>query len=417
MIKFSNKLILILMIESLLQNNKNLFPKNSKVLVRVDFNVPIHKDKVINDSRILLSIPTLKLLLEKKNAIVLISHLGRPKGYDSKLTLKIIKDHLKKIKFFSNKKIHFCQSFEEKELTKMKKKIKQGEILLLENLRFEEGEQSSSINFAKKISSNLDFFINDAFAVCHRQDSSVLKIPTLFKKNKLPGLLLQKEMKEIYKTVKSKKKKLAIIGGAKVSTKVNLINKLIHHCDDIIIGGAMAFTFIKYLKGNIGLSLYEPNQIERVSEIFKNAKKYKCKIHLPEDVISVKEIDDKITSIRHINNLPDNEMGLDIGHKSCVNFKEVIFKSQTIIWNGPMGMFERKKFKNGTDQIMLAISNATESGSYSLVGGGDTISAIDNYKKNNSGKLKFDFLSSGGGAMLAFLQDPNLPAIKALVNE
>ena len=224
-------------------------------------------------------------------------------------------------------------------------------------------------------------------------------------------------MKEIHKIVKSKKKKLAIIGGAKVSTKVNLINKLIHHCDNIIIGGAMAFSFIKYLKGNVGLSLYEPNQIERIPEILKNAKKYKCKIHLPEDAICVKEFDDKITNVRPINNLPDDEMGLDIGHKFCFNFKKIIMKSRTIIWNGPMGMFENKKFKNGTEQILLAISKATESGSYSLVGGGDTISAIDNYKKSNSEKLKFDFLSSGGGAMLAFLQNPNLPAIKALVNE
>ena len=397
--------------------NKNpSFPENSKVLVRVDFNVPLKNNTVVDDSRILLCIPTIELLLKNNNSVILISHLGRPKKIEKNLSMKIVYNHLKKISFFQKKIIHFCNSFEKEELELAKQKIKLGEILILENLRFDTGEQSSSILFAKKIARNTDFFINDAFAVCHRKDSSIIKIPSLFKTNKLPGLLLQKEIFELNKVLNSKKTKLAIIGGAKISTKVSLINKLLYTCDDIIIGGAMAFSFIKYLDGSVGLSLYEPEQLKKVASILQNAKKKNCNIHLPVDVISVKK-GDSLTYNRKIHNIPDDEIGLDIGPKSCNLFESIILKSKTIIWNGPMGMFEKKQFKVGTEKILLAVSAATSSGSYSLVGGGDTLSAISKFKKNSSHFHDFNFMSSGGGAMLAFLQNPELPGIKALQNE
>ena len=405
-----------MMCESYFLDKKKPFPKNLKVLVRVDFNVPIKNNFVVDDSRILLCIPTIKLLLENNNAIILISHLGRPKKNEKNLSMEIVINHMKKMSFFQKKTIQFCDSFEEKKLDKAKKKINLGEILVLENLRFDIGEQSSNVLFAKKIAKNIDFFINDAFAVCHRKDASILELPTFFKKNKLPGLLLEKEIYELSKVLNSKEKKLAIIGGAKISTKVKLIEKLLHTCDDIIIGGAMAFSFIKYLNGFIGISLYEAEQIKNVSNILNLAKKHNCNIHLPVDVVSLNR-NTKLTYKRNIYKIPDDEMGLDIGPKSCVRFKSIILKSKTIIWNGPMGMFEKKEFKDGTEQVLLAISSATQSGSYSLVGGGDTLSAISNFKKTNSNFPNFNFMSSGGGAMLAFLQNPELPGIKALKNE
>jgi len=397
-------------------DKRKSFPENSKVLVRVDFNVPLKNEAVADDSRISLCIPTIKLLLENNNAVILISHLGRPKKFEKNLSMRIVHRHLKKQTFFQNKTIHFCDSFEEEVLEREKKKIKRGEILLLENLRFDSGEQLSSLLFAEKIARNLDFFINDAFAVCHRKDASIIKIPSFFKKNKLPGLLLQKEIFELNKVLSSKHTKLAVIGGAKISTKVSLINKLLYICDDIIIGGAMAFSFIKHLNGSVGLSLYESEQMEKIANILQDAKKKKCTIHLPVDVITIKK-DNNLTYERKITNIPDDEMGLDIGPKSWKIFESIILKSKTIIWNGPMGMFEKKAFKVGTEKILLAISSATQSGSYSLVGGGDTLSAISNFKKTNSTFHGFNFISSGGGAMLAFLQNPDLPGIKALKNE
>ena len=398
-------------------NNKKSFPKNSKVLVRVDFNVPLKSNIVVDDSRILLCIPTIKSLLLKNNAIILISHLGRPKNFEKKLSMKIVHTHLKKISFFQNKIIHFCNSFNEEELDNKKENIKLGEILMLENLRFDKGEQSSSILFAKKLAKNIDFFINDAFAVCHRKDASIIKIPNLFKKkNKMPGLLLQKEIYELNKVLNFKEKKLAVIGGAKISTKVDLIKKLIFSCNDIIIGGAMAFSFIKYLNGAIGMSLYEFEQLNKVASILHSAKNQNCNIHLPVDVISIKKNTKQIYK-RDIYKIPEDEMGLDIGPKSCKMFEEIIFKSKTVIWNGPMGMFEKKEFRSGTEKILLAISSNTKSGSYSLIGGGDTLSAISKFKETNSDYHGFNFISSGGGAMLAFLQNPELPGIKALKNE
>ncbi len=402
--------------DTLLLNKTKKFPKNSKVLVRVDFNVPLKNKSVIDNSRILLCIPTIKLLLENNNALILISHLGRPKGFEENLSMMIIKKHLKKIDFFKNKIIHFCNSFESKKIENKKKIVKPGEILILENLRFDKGEQKSCELFAKKIAKNVDFFVNDAFAVCHRTDSSIIKIPRLFNENKLPGLLLQREIKELNKVLSSKEKILAVIGGAKISTKVSLIKKLLHTCNDIIIGGAMAFTFIKYLNGSIGQSIYEPEQLENVADILKNAKTLKCNIHLPIDVISA-NINNTKTYKRKITEIPYDESGLDIGSKSCENFEKIILKSKTIIWNGPMGMFEKKEFKMGTEKILLAISSATKSGSYTLVGGGDTLSAISNYKQHTSNFYGFKYISSGGGAMLAFLQNPDLPGIKELKND
>tara|TARA_B100000900_G_scaffold397138_1_gene397176 strand:- start:200 stop:1411 length:1212 start_codon:yes stop_codon:yes gene_type:complete len=392
----------------------HLYPKNSKVLVRVDFNVPTKNGEVIDDSRILLSIPTIKLLIENNNSIVLISHLGRPKGFDINFSMKIVLNHLKKMEFFNNIKFHFCSNFNEKDLENKKRNLNPREILILENLRFDPGEKNLNIKFSRKIANGLDFYINDAFAVCHRNDASINQMPKLFGLNKLPGLLLQKELKELSKVINFKNSKLAIIGGSKISTKVGLIKKLTLSCQDLIIGGAMAFSFIKYLNGSIGISLYEEGQINTISSILSEAKKNNCTIHLPVDVNCIKNNDEKVIYTRDIYNIPNDEMGLDIGPKSCLLFKKIICKSKTIIWNGPMGVFEKKNFEKGTECILKYISIATNSGSYSLIGGGDTLSAISNYKKNNR-FYDFSFQSSGGGAMLEFLQNPDMPGIKSIL--
>ncbi len=392
------------------------FPKNSKVLLRVDFNVPMKNNKILDASRISLSLPTIDKLLQNNNAVILISHLGRPNGLDKKFSLKPIKDYLQLI--FKTRNILFCESFEELELKKKKESLQLGEILLLENLRFDSGEKKSNLDFAKKLSQQIHFFINDAFAVCHRTDCSVTQIPTLFKHKKMAGLLLQKEILEITKVINSKKKKVAIIGGMKISTKIGLIKSLLNNCNDIIIGGAMAFSFIKYLNGSIGLSLYEESELNEVGNILKKAKKNNCNIHLPIDVVTVKKNVKNKTYYRDSTKIPDNEMGLDIGPHSCDLFKSIIAKNEITIWNGPMGMFEDPNFQMGTQKIATAISDAyQQTQKWSLVGGGDTLSAINTFNYSHKSGVSFGFVSSGGGAMLAFLENQNLPGIIALRND
>lgn len=420
MIKFIN--LLLIVVNYSMDYLVNSFPKDSKVLVRVDFNVPIKNGKIVDDTRILLALPTIRLLLKNNNAVVLISHLGRPAGFDQKLSLKPVKFYLESLPDLKKICVYFAESLEADKLENKKKALRLGEILLVENLRFHEGEKTSSLQFAKALSTQIDFFVNDAFSVCHRNDCSVTLVPSLFKNKKTAGLLLQKELFEINKVINAQtKKKLAIIGGAKIGTKITLINNLLNSCDDIIIGGAMAFTFIKYLKGSIGLSLHEPNLFDEIESILINSKKNNCNIHLPLDSVTIKKNIEENIYYRDINKIPDDELGVDIGPKSCGFFKQIIIKSKVIIWNGPMGIFEHQNFKIGTEKIMQYITLATKLGSYSIVGGGDTLASIDNLKKTtdslNAKPYKFNFMSSGGGAMLAFLQNQDLPGIKSLNNE
>ena len=266
--------------------------------------------------------------------------------------------------------------------------------------------------FVKKIANKMDFFVNEAFACSHRESASMTLLPRCFPNKKFAGLLLEKEIKNLTKVkYNSRKPFTAIIGGSKISTKIKLIKRLLIICDNIILGGAMAHTFIVFLKGKVGLSLFEPDQLLEVENILKEANKYNCKIHLPSDCVTTQEINnDTPAQIRNINNIPNNEMSVDIGPNSLKAFHKIIIDSKTILWNGPMGIFEFVAFSNGTRMIAKYINRATELGSYSVIGGGDSIAAINSFNSN----FNFSYLSTGGGAMLEFFEKDSLPGISAL---
>ena len=396
----------------LLSNSKI---KNSKVLMRVDFNVPIKNGNITDATRILNALPSIQYLLKNNNAIVLISHLGRPKRKSKKESLFIVYKYLVKLLEFP---VFFSEQIIGDEVDKKKENLKLGEVLLIENIRFENKEKLENNNFekniffAKQLANQMDFFVNEAFACSHRESSSMTLLPMLFSKKKLAGFLLEKEIKYLNKAKHNSLKPFtAIIGGSKISTKIKLIKKLLIICDNIILGGAMAHTFIVFLKGKVGSSLFEEDQLLEAANILKEAKKYNCKIHLPIDCVSTQKIsNNQITQIRKINKVPNNEMSVDIGPDSLNLFHKIIIESKTILWNGPMGIFELSAFSNGTRMIANSISKATELGSYSIIGGGDSIAAINSFNEN----FKFSYLSTGGGAMLEFFKKDNLPAISAL---
>ena len=398
-----------------LLSEKNI--KNSKVIMRVDFNVPISQGHIKDKTRILNALPTIKYLIKNNNSIVLISHLGRPAGKDDKLSLRIVYKALSKMLdtpvFFNNKIMG--SGFSEN-----KKMLKPGDLLLMENIRFYNEEKivkekngfKKNILFAKKLAQHMDFFINEAFACSHRQSTSMTLLPKCFPNKKLAGFLLEKEVAHLTKIkYNSLSPFTAIIGGAKISTKIKLIEKLLIICDNIILGGAMAHTFIAFLKGEIGSSLFEPNQLQQVEKILKNAERHNCKIHLPLDCVTTTEISNtNPTNIRKINFIPKHEMSVDIGPLSITKFNEIIMKSKKILWNGPMGIFEFASFANGTKSIANSIHEATQLGAYSVIGGGDSISAINSFNQD----FQFSYLSTGGGAMLEFFEKESLPAIKSL---
>tara|TARA_B100000902_G_scaffold57450_1_gene64326 strand:- start:875 stop:2083 length:1209 start_codon:yes stop_codon:yes gene_type:complete len=398
-----------------LLSEKNI--KNSKVIMRVDFNVPISQGHIKDKTRILNVLPTIKYLIKNNNTIVLISHLGRPDGTDDKLSLRIVYKELSKMLetpvFFTNKSMGL-------EFSENKKMLKPGDLLLMENIRFYSEEKiakdkisyQKNILFAKELAQHMDFFINEAFACSHRESTSMTLLPQCFPNKTLAGFLLEKEVSHLTKIkYNSLSPFTAIIGGAKISTKIKLIEKLLIICDNIILGGAMAHTFIVFLKGQIGSSLFEPNQVLRVEKILKNAEKYNCKIHLPLDCVTTTEISNNtITNIRNIKSIPKSEMSVDIGPVSVGRFNEVIMKSKKILWNGPMGIFEFESFANGTKSIANSIHKATQLGAYSVIGGGDSISAINSFNQD----FQFSYLSTGGGAMLEFFEKESLPAIKSM---
>ena len=396
-----------------LLSNSNI--KKSKVLMRVDFNVPIKNGKITDETRILNVLPSIQYLINNNNAIVLISHLGRPKKKSKKESLILIYQYLVKALDYP---VFFSEQIIGDDVEKKKENLKLGEILLIENIRFEDQEKLENKNlkenmiFAKKIANKMDFFINEAFACSHRESASITLLPMCFPKKKFAGFLLEKEIKHLTKVKHNSLKPFtAIIGGSKISTKIKLIKKLLITCDNIILGGAMAHTFIVFLKGKVGSSLFEPDQLLEVESILKEANKYNCKIHLPLDCVTTQEIsNDTAVKIRNINNIPNNEMSVDIGPNSLNLFHKIIINSKTILWNGPMGIFEFSAFSNGTRMIAKSINRATELGSYSVIGGGDSIAAINSFNTN----FNFSYLSTGGGAMLEFFEKEGLPGISAL---
>lgn len=389
---------------------------NEKALVRVDFNVPVDEHfNITDDTRMKAAVPTIKKILNDGGSVILMSHFGRPKGGpEDKFSLKHLLPHLKEL--LGNKPVLFaadCIGFDARQKAG---ELKPGEVLLLENLRFYKEEEKGDKEFAKKLSGLGDVYVNDAFGTAHRAHASTAVIAQFFPAGeKMFGLLMNAEITNAEKVLNSSEKPFtAILGGAKVSDKIEIIENLLKKANHIIIGGGMAFTFLKAQRKEIGNSLCEEDKLDLANEILSKAKEKNVIIHLPVDsVIADKFDEDADTKIVDNNHIEKGWMGLDIGTASINNFSAVIMESKTILWNGPMGVFEMKKFQAGTKAIAEAIASATQKGAYSLVGGGDSVAAVNEFGLAE----KVSYVSTGGGALLEYFEGKELPGIKAIRND
>ena len=382
--------------------------KGERVIIRVDYNVPFDGDRITDKTRIESSKETIDLILNNGGSVILLTHIGRPKGFEKKFSCKLI---IKEVSETLGREVLFCDSTIGKEAEKKTKMLKPGEIILMENVRFHTEETEGEIDFAKKLSRLGSVFVNDAFGAAHRAHASTSIIAQFFSK-KYFGKLLEKEVTSIRKVINNGKKPvLAIIGGAKISTKITIIESLMNCVTDILIGGGMAYTFIKAQGGSIGESICEKDFCDYSIQLLEKAKARNVKIHLPKDVIIANRFDNNaVRKISKIDKIPAGWQGLDIGPDSIEALKPIVKKSKTILWNGPLGVFEFDNFSNGTVELGIMISEATKKGSFSLVGGGDSVLAV---KKFGFSK-KMSYVSTGGGAMLESLEGKELPGIKAL---
>ena len=384
--------------------------KGLKVLIRVDFNVPLDQSfNVTDDTRIRAAKPTILRVLQDGGSCILMSHLGRPSGMEYKFSLKHIVLTLEEL---IGKSVIFSSSCIGEEAYKSAKFLQPGQVLLLENLRFHEEETTGGVEFAKELSNLADFYINDAFGTAHRAHASTTVIAKFFPKTKCFGLLLAKEIESIDKIMLfGKKPVLAILGGAKVSSKITIIENILDKIDHLIIGGGMSFTFIKAKGGDIGDSIFEDDKQGLALEILELANTKNVKVHLPVDVIAANEFSNSAsTKVVDIGSIPMNWQGLDCGPRSKALFHDVIQQCKTILWNGPVGVFEMDNFSQGTIALGQSIVKATQNGAFSLVGGGDSVAAV---KQFNFDK-KVSYVSTGGGAMLESLEGKILPGISAM---
>ena len=385
---------------------------NEKALIRVDFNVPLNdKFEITDDTRMLATVPTIQKILKDGGSVILMSHLGRPKdGPTDKYSLKHLVPHLQEL---LKTQVEFANDCIGEEAVSKAKALKPGEVLLLENLRFYKEEEKGDKAFAEKLSKLGDVYVNDAFGTAHRAHASTAVIAQFFPKDKkMFGLLMESEVNSAEKVLHQAQKPFtAIIGGAKVSDKILIIENLLERATDIIIGGGMAYTFIKALGGKIGNSLCENDRLDTAKDLVAKAEAKGVRIHLPADsIIADKFAADANDSTAPSNNIPDGWMGLDIGENACEQFTNVIHRSRTILWNGPMGVFEMEKFQRGTRGIARAVAEATEKGAFSLVGGGDSVAAVNQFGYAD----KVSYVSTGGGAMLEYFEGKELPGIAAV---
>jgi len=387
--------------------------KGKKVLIRVDFNVPLNYNmQMTDDTRIRESIPTIKKILNDGGSVILMSHLGRPKGaYEQDYSLTPIVPALSKM---LNKNVIFTRDLFGEKTKKVASELKPGDVVLLENLRFYPTEEKPSEDFAKELASLGDCYVNDAFATSHRNHTSTATMAKYFPKKKFFGLLLANEIKNLNKVMyEAKPPFTAILGGAKVSSKIGIIKNLINKVDNIIIGGGMAFTFIKALGGQVGNSLIEDDFLKDAKEMVQEMMLKGVNLYLPTDAVISEGFSDLAKFGEcDIDNIPKDMMGLDIGKRSRRRFAEIINKSNTILWNGPMGVFEMERFKQGTKAMAISVAGATISGSYSLIGGGDSVAAINEYQLSD----QISYVSTGGGAMLEYVEGKELPGVVALLN-
>ena len=386
---------------------------NETALIRVDFNVPLNdKFEITDDTRIRGAIPTIQKILKDGGSVILMSHLGRPKdGPTDKYSLKHLIPHLQRTAL--RIPVDFANDCIGDEAIKKAKNLKPGQTLLLENLRFYKEEEKGDKAFAEKLARLGEVYVNDAFGTAHRAHASTAVIAQFFPKDKrMFGLLMESEVASAEKVLhQSQKPFTAIIGGAKVSDKILIIENLLERATDIIIGGGMAYTFFKATGGKIGNSLCEDDRLDTAKELLKKAEARGVRIHLPSDSIIADKFDANANdSTAPSNNIPDGWMGLDIGENACEQFTNVLHNSRTILWNGPMGVFEMAKFQHGTRSIAKAVAEATAKGAFSLVGGGDSVSAVNQFGYAD----KVSYVSTGGGAMLEYFEGKELPGIAAI---
>ena len=383
---------------------------NKKTIVRVDFNVPIEHDKVTDNSRIVAAKTTIEKIIFDGGSCILMSHLGRPKGHDNNLSMQKIHAEVESV---LKTKVILSRDVVGNDSIMKAKNLLNGQVLLLENLRFHKEEIEGDLAFAKKLSSLADCYVNDAFGTAHRAHASTTIIAQFFEK-KFFGSLLEKEVKSIEKVMKSGEKPiLAILGGAKISSKIPIINNIMDVVDHIIIGGGMSFTFVKAMGGKIGSSICEDEMIPTALEILDRAKDNNVKIHLPTDVICAKEFSNEAQSKQFdIYTIPKDYEGMDVGKNSIETFKKIVLNSNTILWNGPVGVFEFSNFSHGTKELGNLVAQSTSNGAFSLVGGGDSVAAVKKFGLQN----KVSYVSTGGGAMLESLEGKTLPGINALIS-
>lgn len=389
--------------------------KDRRAVVRVDFNVPLNeKFEVTDDTRIRAAIPTLKKILKDGGSIVLMSHLGRPKdGPADRFSLKHI------IPMLSGKlgtEVAFAPDCIGSEAFEKSSSLRNGQVLLLENLRFYKEEEKGDEGFAQKLSRHGNVYVNDAFGTAHRAHASTAVIAAFFEKDsRCFGYVMANEVASINKVLNDAQRPFtAIVGGAKVSDKILIIEQLMGRADNIIIGGGMAFTFVKALGGKIGKSLCEDDRLEMARELIGKAKVRGVNLCIPVDAVIAADFSNEANSREcDINAIPDGWMGLDLGERSISIFSDIIRKSATILWNGPMGVFEMEKFANGTKQVAYAITEATAVGAFSLIGGGDSVAAINKYRLAE----KVSYVSTGGGALLEYIEQGTLPGVQAVESE
>ena len=385
---------------------------NKKAIIRVDFNVPLDENfKVTDATRIEAAKPTIDKILKDGGSVILMSHLGRPKGVEAKYSLQHI---VSKTEEILGQKVHFASDCIGEIAENAAKNLQPGEILLLENLRFYAEEEKGDVDFSKKLASLGDIYVNDAFGTAHRAHASTTIIAQFFQDAKCFGYLLAKEIESIEKVLKnSEKPVVAILGGSKVSSKITVIENILDKVNHMIIGGGMTFTFIKALGGKIGNSICEDDKLDLAIEILKQAKEKGVQIHLPVDVIAADAFsNDANTQVVDVKNIPDGWQGLDAGPKSLEIIKRIILDSKTILWNGPLGVFEMESFANGTISLGEFIAESTANGAFSLVGGGDSVAAVKQFGL----EPKMSYVSTGGGAMLEMLEGRTLPGIAAILD-
>lgn len=384
--------------------------KNKKVLIRCDFNVPLDEHlNITDDRRIVASIPTIEKVIAEGGSAILCSHLGRPKGQvKDEMRLRPVAARLKQL---LNKDIFVADDCVGPEVDRLKKNLKPGEILLLENLRFHKEETDNDPEFARQLASGVDIFVNDAFGTAHRAHASTEGVTRYFKQC-AAGYLIEKELRFLGQAIDNPQKPLvAVLGGAKISGKIDVIENLLNKVDALLIGGGMAYTFFKAQGLEIGKSLLEEDKIDLASAILKKAKEKNVKLLLPTDVKVAREFDNNAEAkFVAVSAIPADFMGMDIGPETIKTFAEEVQKAKTIVWNGPVGVFEMSNFNHGTRALAEAIAKATAAGAVSIIGGGDSAAAISQFGMDE----KFTHISTGGGASLEFLEGKVLPGIAAL---